>query len=1254
MRRKIRRSLRTSSPVLRRAFRPVLSRLEDRTLLATATWTGAGGNSNWADFENWSTNEVPGATDDVVIYTGPGVVVQTSGSVTVNNLALSSASLDVGGTLAVNGLLTLSPGDANTTALAGSGTVDAYGGMSISGNLQLTGVTLNNYAAAAWDFSDVVNTTNMTLSSGASIDNMNGASFTAEGTTGASAVVAIGNSSQTAFNNAGNFFSSTSTYSSITVDVPFTNSDSVDVMAGTLNLGLSSAPQTGSFLDGSQTTLSLDGGSLGSPSRVISSGTIELIGCSDAGTFSSTASTLVANVAFTGTVENLGYLEVLGDGTVSFEQPQSSVEPAGGIPTAAAGSLTLDLLTLDPGATLISTMTATSVGYNFVVNGYLWMQYRSELDTSGVVQANDGLEFEGENAVECPSLEIAGGGGYAEGATIYLSSGTVVVNESNQDFNAFGDITLTGGQFWNLGTMYLNGTRDFIDGTEFFNEDAVTMAPAAVADVELDSRGFIVNDSGATFTFAGDGVVGSGDGTGSFVNSGTVTLGTSANVGTLYVDSATLQGSGEIVGNVYNEGQILTVYLGAPTITGDYTQHYDGTLNVQLQGPPSDYEPLSVSGTASLGGSLQVTDIGSYTPNVGSAYQVLTAGATSGNFTSLSGLAVQSVLLSPTVSATSVVLTAEDATDEPAVQSVIQSLVDTAPRSGASIELQTTSTASLDAAATAVGAVTQNSQNPAPLSVTLDLSNASYHNSIFGGTIPIEVTAPPGVAVTLNGPASGRATLYDLHTSGAVSLHGNVGGPIFLWGLSPALVVDSGMAQLENVTATTSTDAPTIVVNGGSLNVRDSTIDQSSSYDQPAIQINGGSVDLGTPTDLGGNTIDADGTSDPIQNNTGNPVSIAGDYFTSSGVSVPVNLTVVNTAGSGLGSLPYAILEANSNPGSAGSIIQFNIPTTDPGYDSFRNAWEITVSSTLVLAESDGPEVIQGPGANKVVILGNGTGTGFTVGSSVAGVTISDLTIASFTTGIVVDPSGSATISGNRFGGYTTFAYRTSNEVYVNVYGITDGIEVDSSGSATITGNQIEPNSGGRGIVVDLSGSATITGNTISTEPFTSSFGDGIVVSGDATIGGTSAGARNGIDDYSGYGVLVESSGTATITDNGIYSGGGTGVEVAGLATIGGTCAAAGNDISAGNIGCEFANGGSGSLDGNSLRGGTDDLYIASGAGTVSLGAAAPNEFGGTNGAYIDNASPQTIDATDSTYWGSSPNRVGRKSRLSASNPLDC
>ena len=71
-----------------------------------------------------------------------------------------------------------------------------------------------------------------------------------------------------------------------------------------------------------------------------------------------------------------------------------------------------------------------------------------------------------------------------------------------------------------------------------------------------------------------------------------------------------------------------------------------------------------------------------------------------------------------------------------------------------------------------------------------------------------------------------------------------------------------------------------------------------------------------------------------------------------------VNAITDTGAGSGTtGDLLYCIDQANANSNTAGSLIQFD-PTV------FGTPQTITLSSTLTLSETAGPEVISGPGAN--------------------------------------------------------------------------------------------------------------------------------------------------------------------------------------------------------------------------------------------------------------------------------------------------
>ena len=89
---------------------------------------------------------------------------------------------------------------------------------------------------------------------------------------------------------------------------------------------------------------------------------------------------------------------------------------------------------------------------------------------------------------------------------------------------------------------------------------------------------------------------------------------------------------------------------------------------------------------------------------------------------------------------------------------------------------------------------------------------------------------------------------------------------------------------------------------------------------------------------------------------SGNPtyytVNLTSDCGASSGTDA------YPTAGTPSGDLLWAVTQANANTNAAGSVIDFD-PTV------FATLQTITLSSTLVLSESAGPEVVDGPSGSR-------------------------------------------------------------------------------------------------------------------------------------------------------------------------------------------------------------------------------------------------------------------------------------------------
>ena len=76
------------------------------------------------------------------------------------------------------------------------------------------------------------------------------------------------------------------------------------------------------------------------------------------------------------------------------------------------------------------------------------------------------------------------------------------------------------------------------------------------------------------------------------------------------------------------------------TIQGNYTQGAGGSLNVALGGTGAGvgYDQLAVTGTASLGGTINISTINGYVPPVGTSFQVLTFASKTGDFQTYNGL----------------------------------------------------------------------------------------------------------------------------------------------------------------------------------------------------------------------------------------------------------------------------------------------------------------------------------------------------------------------------------------------------------------------------------------------------------------------------------------------------------------------------------------------------------------------------------------------------------------------------------------
>jgi hypothetical protein len=186
------------------------------------------------------------------------------------------------------------------------------------------------------------------------------------------------------------------------------------------------------------------------------------------------------------------------------------------------------------------------------------------------------------------------------------------------------------------------------------------------------------------------------------------------------------------------------------------------------------------------------------------------------------------------------------------LQGAVQSL--TTPNSLTMVAGPSTLPATVIAAVNALTNVTQ------PVTLTLDLGGGTYST---GGT-------------SANPPANVNFVIQN----GTLD-------PSY-----PALTVAGGDVSVLNSTLMTTGNAPTVLVTGGSLTLRNDSITQEAAgFAGAAIVITGGTLNLGTSSDPGGNTLNVNGTGPCVSNSSGNADTAVGDSFEVNGSGTPLTVT---------------------------------------------------------------------------------------------------------------------------------------------------------------------------------------------------------------------------------------------------------------------------------------------------------------------------------------------------------------------------
>lgn len=661
---------------VRPALRPKCEHLDRRTLLSNVEWTGLGGNTLWDTPENWSSHQVPGAADDVLI-SDPSITVTISSADAVNtltseasiafnggslslaaastmdgDLAVDNGRLTVTGVLTVTGRLTLS----GSGSIHGAGIIDAYGPLNIHSlgpDNGLDGITLNNHNFATAS-------SYLPMANGAVIRNLAGATFEDQGSlllgfrNGVTVGTAI-NVGGGSFCNDGTFRKTDAVLPGVTrVYVPFVNDGLVDVVPNGGQLILNAGGGQGSTVRGRYQSAATSFMDLGYQD-LASSASI------DGDLISISGYVRCSFTARRGTIATGAYTTLLTGGadflpSVEFSNPATTV---GNELTVANGTaafrtghpVVADTLTVHGILTGTDSFVASShFAWEFagseIINGgagpmtidaYGTMNIRelnpqnSVLD--GVVLNNHGVCTWSGGSAYLPMKDGAVFNNLA-GAT-FLDQ--IVAGRLGSYQRLSGELVIGDGRFNNAGTYRHQASNSTRIEVPFQNSGLLDIATGGIfLSYETTNVGTVALSPGTDL----------GVGREYDQTQGSTILNGATLTGAFFVSGGDLVGSGTVAGSLVERGgRVLPGGMGQAgvlTINGTYTQTAAGALGLDLGGTAAgEFDRLVVNGTAgaaSLAGTVNLSLINGFVPAVGNSFPVLAYGSRSGKFTTMTGM----------------------------------------------------------------------------------------------------------------------------------------------------------------------------------------------------------------------------------------------------------------------------------------------------------------------------------------------------------------------------------------------------------------------------------------------------------------------------------------------------------------------------------------------------------------------------------------------------------------------------------------
>ncbi len=673
------------------------------------SWTGDGGDSNWFNAANWSTNAVPTGSNNVCIQGSASVTVVIDSTATgggeaqANSLTLGGASgtqtlvlqgdtsgtspsqtealarlvLPQGGTIGANGVLefTNTCADATSCTDGGAAELDLSGKLENQGTISVLSGKDSGAAGRMISGGTLINDGLIeTDGNGASLMNSDifkqGSGTTSPDTSALSAfpgdpaVIMQGGS----LIYTGTGASTIVTQGSVSLVGNLAQAQSLVVEGGSGNSCATGLVSASSSFTNAGVILLAEPGTCGSELSV--------------GPSSATASTA--------TLTNTGAIETEAVGQSGTTYLNGNILNSGGTITTY---VPLQYEGTDPSSTTYSGATLDNTGTIHLGTGALTVPANAgstvDNDTSGLItdvqtiarprgpvipvsgklEVDSGNTFDqGAGTTNPASATVGFPAVYVNGGTLsYTGTGSSLVTAEGSvtmsgDLNSGQTLTVQGqsvgstctpgtatesGSFTNAGTILLTsaGTGSATCGGEVvLSSGTLTNSGSIMSESGLNptlnalsgsvtSSGTIAVDQ--TLDFHGSGTTLTQTGGTTSVGSGQ-TLDLTGSAGTFELQGGLLDGAGSITGAVSNSGaNVEPGDPGGPTpgrlsLTGSYTQGAGGTLTALIAAsttPGSDYSELLASGGSTLGGTLTIVPVSTFSPQVGQTFEIVNDGS---------------------------------------------------------------------------------------------------------------------------------------------------------------------------------------------------------------------------------------------------------------------------------------------------------------------------------------------------------------------------------------------------------------------------------------------------------------------------------------------------------------------------------------------------------------------------------------------------------------------------------------------------